>query len=138
MATVRKSVTISKPAALVWHAVSDAGQLHTRVAPGMVVDTRLEDNGEVRIVTFGNGMMLKEYMISNDDTTMRLAWSAESEQWSHHNASLQIFVLDDGMCEAVWTADVLPHAAGALMEQFLTAGLGAMKAHMEGGLDDRD
>ena len=36
MATVKKSVTITKPAADVWDAVSDAGQLHTRVVPGMV------------------------------------------------------------------------------------------------------
>lgn len=132
MATVRKSVTISKPAQFVWDAISDHGQLHTRVAPGMVIDTRLEEGGETRIVTFGNGMLLKEYMISNDSDIMRLAWSAESDQWTHHNASLQIFPLEDGSCEAVWTADVLPHAAGALMEQFLSAGLGAMKAHMEG------
>ena len=133
MATVRKSVTITKPANEVWDAVSDAGQLHTRVVPGMVTNTTLEDGGEVRIVTFGNGMILKEYMISNDADTMRLVWSAESEQWTHHNASLQVFSGDDGVCEVVWTADVLPHSAGALMEQFLTAGLTAMKAHMENG-----
>jgi Polyketide cyclase / dehydrase and lipid transport len=131
MATVRKSVTISKPASHVWDAVSDAGQLHTRLVPDMVADTKLEEDGEVRIVTFGNGIVLKEYMISNDGDAMRLAWSAKSDQWSHHNASLQIFALQDNTCEAVWTADVLPHGAGALMEQFLTAGLGAMKAHME-------
>ena len=133
MATVRKSVVIAKPANDVWDAVSDAGQLHTRVVPGMVTNTTLENNGNVRIVTFGNGMVLKEYMISNDADAMRLAWSAESEQWTHHNASFQIFSVGEDKCEAVWTADVLPHAAGALMEQFLTAGLAAMKAHMENG-----
>jgi Polyketide cyclase / dehydrase and lipid transport len=131
MATVRKSVTISKPAHYVWDAVSDAGQLHTRLVPGMVTGTKLEEDGEVRIVTFGNGIVLKEYMISNDGDAMRLAWSAESDQWTHHNASLQIFSLENDTCEAVWTADVLPHGAGALMEQFLTAGLDAMKAHLE-------
>jgi hypothetical protein len=132
MATVRKSVNISKPADDVWDAVSDVGQLHSRVAPGMVTDTKLEEDGEVRIVVFANGLVLKEYIISNDGDAMRLVWLAESDQWSHHNASLQIFPLEDGTCEAVWTADVLPHAAGTLMEQFLIAGLGAMKAHMEG------
>jgi Polyketide cyclase / dehydrase and lipid transport len=133
MATVRKSVMIEQPASDVWDAISDAGQLHTRVVPGMVRNTTLEDDGEVRIVSFANGVVLKEYMISNDADAMRLAWSAQSDQWTHHNASLQIFAHDDGKCEAVWTADVLPHAAGAMMEQFLTAGLAAMKAHMENG-----
>lgn len=133
MATVRKTVAINRLANDVWDAVSDAGQLHTRVAPGMVVDTRLEDDGEVRIVTFANAVVLRELMISNDAETMRLAWSAQSEHWTHHNASLQIFSTGDDQCEAVWTADVLPHAAAVLMDQFLTAGLGAMKAHMENG-----
>lgn len=133
MATVRKTVAINRSANDVWDAVSDAGQLHTRVAPGMVVDTRLEDDGEVRIVTFANAVVLRELMISNDAETMRLAWSAQSEHWTHHNASLQIFSTGDDQCEAVWTADVLPHAAAVLMDQFLTAGLGAMKAHMENG-----
>ena len=133
MATVRKSVAIKRSASDVWDAISDAGQLHTRVVPGMVVDTVLEDDGEVRIVTFANNVVLKELMISNDAEAMRLAWSAQSEQWTHHNASLQIFGTGDDQCEAVWTADVLPHAAAAMMDQFLTAGLGAMKAHMENG-----
>jgi Polyketide cyclase / dehydrase and lipid transport len=133
MATVRKSVLIERPASDVWDAVSDAGQLHIRVAPGLVTNTTLEDEGAVRIVTFANGIVLKEDMISNDAEAMRLAWSAQSDQWTHHNASLQIFAVGDRRCEAVWTADVLPHAVGAVMEQFLTAGLGAMKAHMENG-----
>lgn len=133
MATVRKSVLLERPASDVWDAVSDAGQLHIRVAPGMVTNTTLEDEGEVRIVTFANGIVLKEYMISNDAEARRLAWSAQSDQWTHHNASLQIFATGEDECEAVWTADVLPHAVGDLMEQFLTAGLGAMKVHMENG-----
>jgi Polyketide cyclase / dehydrase and lipid transport len=133
MATVRKSVLIERPASDVWDAVSDAGQLHIRVAPGMVTNTTLEEEGEVRIVTFANGIVLKEYMISNDAETMRLAWSAQSDQWTHHNASLQIFAAGHSHCEAVWTADVLPHSVGAVMDQFLTAGLSAMKVHMENG-----
>jgi type II secretory pathway component PulL len=133
MATVRKTIAINRSANDVWDSVSDAGQLHTRVAPGMVVDTRLEDDGEVRIVTFANAVILRELMISNDADAMRLAWSAQSEHWTHHNASLQIFSTGDDQCEAVWTADVLPHAAAVLMDQFLKAGLGAMKAHMGNG-----
>ena len=132
MATVRKAVTIARSADEVWDAVSDVGELHTRVAPQVVANTTLEAGGEVRIVTFGNGVVLKELIISNDPSARRLAWSAQSDQWQHHNASLQIFPLSDERCEAVWTADVLPHAAGALMKQFLTMGLDAMKSHLEG------
>ena len=132
MATVCKAVTIARSADEVWDAVSDAGELNTRVAPQVVANTTLEAGGEVRIVTFGNGVVLRELIISNDRSARRLAWSAQSDQWQHHNASLQIFPLGDARCEAVWMADVLPHAAGEIMEQFLTMGLDAMKLHLEG------
>lgn len=133
MASLRKSVVIAQPAAQVWDAVSDAGQLHTRIAPGLVTDTMLDDAGAVRIVTFANGMSLREQIISNDAGAMRLAWTAESGHWHHHNASLQVFSLGDGRCEAVWTADVLPHAASEMIAQFIEGGLAAMKAHLENG-----
>ena len=133
MASLRKSVTVARPASEVWDAISDAGQLHTRVAPGLVTETQLVNEGETRIVTFANGMTLTEHIISNDQTARRLAWTAESDQWTHHNASLQVFALNDGSSETVWTADVLPHAAADMIAQIMEMGLGGMKAHMEGG-----
>lgn len=131
MASIQKSVNVKAAAQSVWDAISDAGQLHTRLVPSIVTDTRMEDDGDVRIVTFVNGMTLKEYMISNDDELRRLVWSAESDQWRHHNASLQVFPKGDGACDVVWTADVLPHAAGDIISGFVDMGLAAMKAHME-------
>lgn len=133
MATVRNAITIGRSADEVWDAVSDAGQLHIRVAPSVVANCTWEEEGEVRIVTFANGLVLRELMISNDHATRRLAWSAQSDLWEHHNASLQIFALGDGSSEVVWTADVLPHSAADMMEQFLTMGLGSMKSHMGAG-----
>ena len=79
MATVRKSVIISKPAGDVWDAVGDVGQLHSRVAPGMVTDTKLEEDGEVRIVTFANAKfsacitMRLDMNVRAERTTFRVA-----------------------------------------------------------------
>lgn len=131
MASVQKSVTIACDAVQAWDAVSDVGKIHTRLAPTIVADTRLKSGGEVRVVTFANGIVLKEQIISNSAELKRLVWSAESEHWHHHNASLQVHSSGPGECTATWTADVLPHAAGAMMEQFLEMGLSAMKAHLE-------
>ena len=133
MASLRKSVTVARPASEVWDAISDAGQLHTRVAPGLVTDTQLVNDGETRIVTFANGLTLSEHIIANDPEARRLVWTAESDQWTHHNASLQVFALSDGSSETVWTADVLPHGAADMIAQIMEMGLGGMKAHMEGG-----
>lgn len=131
MASLRKSIVIAKPAAHVWDAVSDAGHLHTRLAPTLVRDTVMDATGAVRTVTFANGMILVEQIISNDAAAMRLAWTAKSENWHHHNASLRVIALSDDRSEIVWTADVLPHLAGDMIAQIMDAGLAATKAHLE-------
>lgn len=130
MGTVTHAVVIDAPAGEAWDAISDVGQLHVRVAPGLVADTRLEDDGDVRIVTFANNAVLKEHIISNDPGTMRLAWTASGGPWTHHNASLQIRA-DGAGCTVTWTADVLPAAAAATVAHFVETGLATFKAHLE-------
>lgn len=131
MASLRKSVIIARNAAIAWDAIADIGQLHTRIAPGLVLDTRLSDGGATRLVTFANGMELVEHIVANDAGVRRLAWTAVSEDWSHHNASLQVFAREDGSSETVWIADVLPHEAAGSIEPIMELGLAAMKAHLE-------
>ncbi len=131
MAWARKSVEVNVAAAAVWDAVRDVGNLHTRVAPSLVTHCEMEPDGGARIVTFGNGMVLREPIIAIDDGAMRVAWTAQSDDWEHHNASIQVFALNDNRCEAVWTADVLPHKAGETITMIMEMGLGAMKAHLE-------
>ena len=132
MGTVSKTVHIDAPAQLAWDAVTDVGALHVRVAPGMVTDTKLEDAGAVRTVTFSSGVVLREQIISNDPAAMRLCWTASGGPWTHHNASLQITGHDNG-CDVTWTADVLPHDAVDIIAPFIEAGLTTFKAHLECG-----
>lgn len=131
MASYQKSVNICAGAQTVWDAVSDVGQLHIRIAPGLVTDTRLDDGGAIRIVTFANGLSLKEHIVSNDNDLQRLVWSAESDLWHHHNASLQVFARGNDACEITWIADVLPHEAGETISTIMDMGLAAMKKHIE-------
>lgn len=131
MAWARKSVEMNLTAAVVWDAVSDVGNLHTRVAPGLVTNCEMEPDGGARIVTFGNGMVLREPIIAVDDGAMRVAWTAQSDGWTHHNASIQVFALPGDRCEVAWTADVLPHEAGETIAMIMEMGLDAMKTHLE-------
>jgi hypothetical protein len=131
MASIKRSIDIAVPADLVWDAVRDYGQLHKRIAPALVTDTRLEEQGAVRIVTFANGMVLRELIVGIDDNEQRLAWSAQSEMWHHHNASLQVTDLGDGHSRTIWIADVLPDAAGSTISTIMEMGLNAMKRHLE-------
>jgi hypothetical protein len=132
MGTVSKTISIAVTAELAWDAITDVGELHVRVAPGMVTDTTLQDDGAVRVVTFSNGIVLREQIISNDPATMRLCWTASGGPWTHHNASLQITGHGND-CDVTWTADVLPHDAVDIIGPFIEAGLDTFRTHLESG-----
>ena len=88
MASIHKEITIDARPEDVWDALRDVGALHTRLVPGFVVDTRLEDGA--RIVTFGNGTVARELIVDLDDDSRRLAWSVVGGRFTHHNASAQV------------------------------------------------
>src|SRR5947209_14139628 len=89
MACIRKEILLDASAENVWAALRDVGALHTRLVPGFVVDTRLE--GDARIVTFGNGMVVRELIVDVDDEARRLVWAVVGGRFTHHNASAQVF-----------------------------------------------
>jgi carbon monoxide dehydrogenase subunit G len=128
MATLHKDIVIAAPREFVWDALRDIGALHTRLVPGFVVNTRVE--GETRIVTFGNGMVVREPILSIDDRRCRLAWGAEGAPFTHYNAVIEVFATSEGS-RVVWTTDLLPReleqAVGAMQDQALAT----MKATLE-------
>jgi Polyketide cyclase / dehydrase and lipid transport len=121
MASIRKEILIDAPAPHVWAALRDWGAIHQRLAPGFVVDARLD--GEDRIVTFFNGTALRERLVDLDDEARRLVWSVLDGPYSHHNGSAQVFATDDDRAKFVWIADLLPNdeelvsLTGELMQQ---------------------
>ena len=50
MASIRREVQVNAGAEKIWGAVRDVGAVHQRVAPGFVVDTKMEEGA--RVVTF--------------------------------------------------------------------------------------
>ena len=89
MASIRKEIVTRASPERAWDAIRDIGALHTRLVPGFVVDTRLEPGA--RIVTFGNGMVVKEPIVDLDDAARRLVWAAVGAPLTHYNASVQVF-----------------------------------------------
>jgi hypothetical protein len=112
----------------VWSAIRDIGALHTRLVPGFVTDTRVEPGA--RIVTFGNGMVLREPIITVDDNARRVVWSAEGGPFTHYNASLQAFA-EDGATRVVWIADFLPEEVASNQQAAMDAALQVMKATLD-------
>ena len=129
MATIRKEITTTAKPDQVWAAIQDIGALHTRLVPGFVVDTKLEPGA--RIVTFANGITVRERIVTIDDQAKRLVWSVVSERFTHHNGSLQVFVNADGETNVVWIADLLPDEAAAMSSQIMDHGMSAMKTALD-------
>lgn len=129
MATIRKEFHIAAKPERVWDALRDVGALHTRLVPGFVTDTKFD--GVARMVTFGNGMVAREVIVSIDDQARRVAYSIESENLTHHMASAQVFAEGD-RTRFIWQADVLPHSAADTMSPMMDAGAAAMQRALAG------
>jgi len=129
MASIRKEIITKANADQVWAALRDIGALHTRLVPGFVVDTRLEPGA--RIVTFGNGMIVREPIVDVNDETRRIVWSAENDQLTHYNASAQVFTDGNGRTKVVWIADLLPNDASDVVAHMMEEGMKAMKTTLD-------
>lgn len=130
MATIHKEITVKATVDQVWDAMRDIGALHTRLVPGFVVDTKLEP--DARVVTFANGRMVRERIVTIDNDARRLVWSATGDRLSHHNASAQVRDDGGGRTQITWIADLLPDSASDAIEQMMDAGMTAMQTALDG------
>src|SRR6185503_14234483 len=129
MTSLRKEVLIDVPPARVWDALRDVGALHTRLVPGFVTDTRLEEGA--RVVTFGNGMVARELIVDVDDASRRVAWSVVGGRMTHHNASAQVFPDGATGCRFVWIADLLPNEMAPPIAAMIEQGIAVIKDTLE-------
>lgn len=125
MASIRKEILINAPVTHVWDAARDVGALHTRLVPGFVVDCTLE--ADARIVTFGNGAVVRELIVDLDDESRRIAWSAVGGRLTHHNASLQVFADGENKSRLVWMVDLLPNSMAATIVGMIEQAAAVMK-----------
>jgi hypothetical protein len=127
MASIHKDIAINAHPNEVWAAVREFGAVHRRLAPGFVVDARLD--GEARIVTFANGMVARELLVDCDDTRRRLVYAVISERVKQHSASVQVLPDGDAGSRLVWIVDVLPHEIAPYIDgQMDQAALAMQKA----------
>lgn len=129
MASIRKEIRISAPVERVWDALKDVGALHTRLVPGFVKDTVLE--GPSRLVLFGNGMSVREDIVSIDATQRRVAWAVVGQQFRHYNGAAWVEADPKGGSRFVWTVDLLPNEMASQVEQMMTTGISVVRQTME-------
>jgi hypothetical protein len=128
MATLRRQIALDAPAATVWSALRDFGAVHTRVAPGFL--TKLEMDRDDRIVTFFNGLVARERLITADDEDCRLVYAVVEGRASHYNAAVQVFPEGDGS-RLVWTIDLLPNELAPAIGGMMDHAAGFMKKALE-------
>ena len=129
MASIRREISTRARADDVWAALRDVGALHTRLVPGFVTDTRLE--GGARVVTFHNGMVVRELIVTVDDGERRVVWSAVGGSLTHHNGSAQAIPDANGTTKVVWIADFLPDAATGAIAAMIDQGMAAMQGALD-------
>jgi carbon monoxide dehydrogenase subunit G len=129
MASIRKELLTKASIDDVWEVLRDIGALHTRLVPGFVTDVKLER--EERIVTFGNGMVVREPIIDIDDAARRLVWSAVGGRLTHYNASAQVFADAGGQTRLVWIADLLPNELAGSINLMMEEGITVMKSTLD-------
>jgi hypothetical protein len=129
MASIHQEIAIEQSQEFVWDAIRDVGAIHKRLVPGFVADCKLE--GDWRVVTFANGMVVRELIVAVDDQTCRHAWSARGEPLIHHNASVQVFSESPERCRVVWIADIMPNEVAEAIAEMIEQGLSKMKQTLE-------
>ena len=129
MAYIHKETLIEAEPAAVWSALSDWGALHERLVPGFVVDTRLD--GDARIVTFGNGVVVRELLLDCDEDERRLSWSIVDSAYTHHNGVAQVFPAGPGRSRFVWIADLLPNTLAERTGEMMGQGTAVVKQTLE-------
>jgi hypothetical protein len=129
MASIHKDISINAPAHEVWDAVRDFGAVHTRLARGFVLDSKLD--GEARIVTFSNGTVARELLVDCDDARRRLVYAVISERLKQHSASVQIVADGDVHCRMIWIVDLLPHEIAPYISSQMDLGAAAMQKALE-------
>lgn len=129
MASIHQEVLIDAPPEYVWDALRDVGAIHTRLAREFVLDPRVD--GDSRLVTFGNGAVVRERIVDVDDRARRIAYSVVEWPATHHSASIQVFAIGDQRSRLVWLADLLPDDLEDLVSRMMHQACVAMKRTLE-------
>ncbi len=129
MASIQKEFGVAATADDVWDAVRDFAAVHTRLAPGFVTDSVMDDDS--RLVTFSNGTSARELLVDCDDTKRRLVYAVISERIRQHSASAQIAEDGERRSRFVWIVDVLPNEIAPYISGQMDLSIAAMKKKLE-------
>jgi hypothetical protein len=106
MTSVSRDISIHAPSDVVWDAVRDVGAVHERLLPGLVSATTVVPDG--RLVSFGNGMLVRERILDVDDDSRRLVHTLNSGWSCHYVSVMRVNSAGAAHCRLLWTVDYRP------------------------------
>ena len=130
MATIYEEIELDRAPAEVWEVVGDWDQGPVRMAPGFVTAS-VRDCPD-RLVSFINGVTVREVLLGRDDARLRVAWSIVDSAATHHNGAFEVHAAEGGRTRLTWIADVLPEAAAANFGEMMRHGMGVMSKALAG------
>lgn len=130
MASISREVVIESSADDVWKVIGEFATGPTRMAQGFVVDTEAE--GDHRTVTFADGTVVRERLVTVDHDARRIVYSIVGGviEPEHDNASMQV-VPDGERCRLVWLRDVLPDELAAPIAESMSQGIEVIKKTLD-------
>lgn len=128
MATLRQDIDLDIAPDDAWDALRDFGALHERLVKGFV--TACEAKGNERVITFANGMTVREVLVGTDDEHRRLTY-AIPEGFAHYQGTAWIVPTDTG-CRFVWHVDLLPDERAGDVAEMMVHGAAAISRTLTG------
>lgn len=125
MASITKQIPVSAAAARVWAALRDVGSPHL-VFAGVLTDAQLD--GDSRVITFANGLVVRERIVDVDDRSRRLVYAVEDGPFTHHHASFVVTAGQGGGSTVTWVTDLLPNEMAPVVAGLMDEGATALQA----------
>ena len=129
MASIHHEITVEASVDRAWAALRAVGDAQKLFAPVLSEGVL---NGDVRMVRFANGMVIRERILDVNDATHRVAYAAiDGPGMTYHHASMQVFEAGPKQCRFVWITDFLPPELRGSLQPLIEAGSNALKANLE-------
>ena len=127
--TISKTFVTDVPADQVWEALADVYALPTRLAAGFVTNSRRD--GDDRLLTFANGMEVRERILAVDEAQLLIVYIVIGVQMNLHRASDTVTTRPNGQTQVTWTAQVSPAELAPGMDDMMEVGAAAIKRTLE-------
>jgi len=123
MGTIWWEEGLEVPAEAAWAWLRRVHLAHELFAP-VLVDGRID--GEIRTVTFADGLVVRERIVDLDEARRRVAYTVLDGLFEHHAASMQIVPVDARSCRFLWITDFLPTDRAAMVRPLVEQGSRAL------------